>query len=438
MISAHAAKGLEWDVVAVPGVQEGSWPDLRPRGSLLHGAELLDRAAGGEGRGPHTAELLTDERRLFYVACTRARNRLVVTAVTSDDRAPSRFLDELAGRDVEIQGWPSAPDGRDRRSLHLAELVADLRRAVADPAAAPETAEAAAAQLARLVAAGVPGAHPDQWYGLPGLSTTAPAIPVGEPVAVSPSAVDALTACSLKAVLERRGARTPIGDPQTLGIVVHAAASGLGRGLTEQEVAVEIEAFLGAQDHLPEWQRARAGRAVTAMTAAVADWIRDSGTERRFLGSEVAMDISLPPEPGEANPVRLTGRIDWLAERKDDGRAVVTDFKTGAAQPTRADVIEHIQLATYQLGVALGAFDRVQPGLQPGGAELIHLRSGTPKVIPQPPLDRDGLQLRLHAVRSAAGRLAAAAATAQENKYCERCPVRTSCPLQPEGRQVTR
>jgi superfamily I DNA/RNA helicase len=35
ILTAHASKGLEWDVVCVAGVQEGIWPDLRRRGSLL-------------------------------------------------------------------------------------------------------------------------------------------------------------------------------------------------------------------------------------------------------------------------------------------------------------------------------------------------------------------------------------------------------------------
>ena len=73
-----------------------------------------------------------------------------------------------------------------------------------------------------------------------------------------------------------------------------------------------------------------------------------------------------------------------------------------------------------------------------GGAELVFLRSGTPNVRHQPPLDpADALAWR-GTVREAAERLASSVSVAQENRYCERCPVRSSCPLQPEGRQVTR
>ncbi|WP_425413316.1 ATP-dependent helicase, partial [Micromonospora rosaria] len=109
LLTAHAAKGQEWDLVAVAGVQEGVWPDLRLRGSLLGSERLVDVLAGradGAGRLAglvgQTSALLDEERRLFHVAVTRARRRLLVSAVASasvggDDHEeqPSRFLYEL-------------------------------------------------------------------------------------------------------------------------------------------------------------------------------------------------------------------------------------------------------------------------------------------------------------------------------------------------------
>ena len=68
------------------------------------------------------ARLLAEERRLFYVAVTRARRELIVTAVGAEDgeERPSRFLTELAGDGIEIEQvagtgrrWLSLP-GPDR------------------------------------------------------------------------------------------------------------------------------------------------------------------------------------------------------------------------------------------------------------------------------------------------------------------------------------
>ena len=122
LLTAHRSKGLEWHLVVVAHVQEGAWPDLRRRNTLL-GADRIGR----DGLVPPLtpAALLAEERRLFYVAATRARRRLVVTAVASPDddgEQPSRFLHEIgAGEPVHHQGRP-------RRPLSLAGLVAELRR----------------------------------------------------------------------------------------------------------------------------------------------------------------------------------------------------------------------------------------------------------------------------------------------------------------------
>ncbi len=88
ILTAHRSKGLEWDVVVVAGVQEGTWPDLRARSSLLSMDELVTRparpltrrlrpAGRRAGRTPprprSPPNCSAEERRLFYVAVTRAR-----------------------------------------------------------------------------------------------------------------------------------------------------------------------------------------------------------------------------------------------------------------------------------------------------------------------------------------------------------------------------
>ncbi len=110
----------------VAHVQQDGWPDLRRRSTLLQ----ADRIGEGQVVPPvSTRELLMEERRLFYVACTRARQRLVVTAVASaedEGEQPSRFLEELGVTVDKVVGRPTRP-------LSMAGLVSELRRTVADP-----------------------------------------------------------------------------------------------------------------------------------------------------------------------------------------------------------------------------------------------------------------------------------------------------------------
>jgi superfamily I DNA/RNA helicase len=503
VLSAHAAKGLEWDVVCLAGVAEGRWPVLRARQSLLGTEEVLDAAAGLPVTLVDSSAAVQEERRLFYVAATRARFRLIATSVADQDTVPSRFLNELAGSESDLAtGWPSDIDGSERRSLHLTDLVAELRRVVTDPAVPERTLQLAAAQLARLAAAGVIGAHPRDWYGLDERSTDRPPVPDGHPVTISPSTVESLAACALRGVLERRGARGGSSQQQIEGIVVHAMVDGLAKGVARVDLLAEMEGFLAQQSQLPPWLVARTRRALASMLTAAETWIAELPANRTLAGSEVRLRVAVPPpgpvssepdpnavrrnvessalpqpdgvdadsvssdrrvetrgqatdlKPALANrPVRLEGRADRL-DRGSDGSLIIVDFKTGATVPSRATVAENVQLAVYQLAVQLGGAAGLGDSLigagsptsaasapagpaRSGGAELVFLRSGL-NVRRQPPLEPDAHQHWAKVVREAAEQLASSASTARENKYCERCPVRSSCPLQPEGRQVTR
>jgi superfamily I DNA/RNA helicase/RecB family exonuclease len=446
LMTAHRSKGLEWRLVVVAGVQEGLWPDLRRRGSLLE-ADRIGRDGLAEPLTP--GALLAEERRLFYVAATRARERLVVTAVKApadDGDQPSRFLTELGVEPKDVTGRP-------RRPLSVAALVAELRATVVDPRVSDTLRQAAARRLARLAALAdedgrplVPSAHPYRWWGM--FEPTESKVPLrnrDQPVVLSGSALDQLAnTCALQWFLGREvKADAPATVAQGFGNVVHVLADEVASGHTPADLDVLMERLDSVWNALAfdaPWKSAQEKENARVALERFLKWHVMDRTGRTPVASEHDFDVTL--EAGEVE-VRIRGQMDRV-EADGEGRAYVVDFKTGKQPVSSAEVERHPQLAVYQLAVREGAVDEAFDGVrpEPGGAELVQLRQGAPKrdggetlpkVQAQEPLEGEWVGDLL---ATAAGKVLDERFTPNAGQHCSHCAFRASCSVQPEGRHV--
>jgi superfamily I DNA/RNA helicase/RecB family exonuclease len=444
LLTAHRAKGLEWRLVVVAHVQQESWPDLRRRATLLQADRI-----GAEGVVPAVSarELLLEERRLFYVACTRARQRLVVTAVAAnedDGEQPSRFLAELGVTIRHVSGRPARP-------LSMSGLVSELRRTVADPATSEPLRQAAARRLSRLAdeRAGsrplVPQADPGSWWGTRSPSRSAQPVrdPDG-PVPVSASLLESVLVCPTRWFLEREaGGVARAHQSANVGELVHALAERVASGeladASVDDLMGHVEQVWDRLDFRTPWSRAREHTRIRIALARFLAWHRDN--PRTLVGMEAPFSTVLELEDGER--VTLSGYADRL-ELDSSGRIVVVDLKSGRSAPSGAAVQRHVQLGLYQLAVDRGAVaELVGSGeAAAGGAELVQLglEDGSDRAVvqAQAPQADDGPERDLlrQQLGDTAAMLRAEVFPARAGQHCRDCAFVSLCPVKGAGSVV--
>ena len=363
--------GVEVDTVVVTGLQDGAWPNLRLRGSLL-GARRLVEHSRGDPELAHLDErraVLADELRIFALAVSRARSRLVVAALDSDDETPSPLVELVAERGGAL------PVEHGDRPLALRPLVARLRRALTSDRGSAEERRAAAAALAALAADGVPGAHPDGWRGLAPVSTDAPVHDLSDPeerVPVSPSRIEAIERSPMEAFVEQMGGGSR-SAATGIGTLVHAVLEH-ATSHDPEELWAALQERWGELRFESEWEAERqsrlARRAIDALAAYLADTEADGG---RVVAAErgVRLDVA---------PAVLTGTIDRV-EAYPDG-IVIMDLKTGRRIPSAPEAAEHPQLGAYQLAHAEGALAEGEEGTRPLREARLVYTSSTSKKAP--------------------------------------------------------
>ncbi|WP_210479353.1 ATP-dependent DNA helicase [Naasia sp. SYSU D00948] len=389
--------GAEFDVVAVSALQDGVWPNLRLRGTLLHPGKLADALDGIPSEDVDARKLvLDDELRMFALAVSRARTHLVLTCVSNVDEQPSSLLRLL----------PDIPPerGGERLPLTLRGLVGALRRTLSS-----DPSSAGASALARLRDEAVPGADPDSWYGVLPPSTQRPLADLEDPevrVSVSPSKLATVEKSPLGWFVDVMAA-TPSGFAASIGTVLHAAMEKLsttpGADLSAQAVMAAVDErwneFSFESPWLEEYERRRTGRLAEGLADYLAAFERDG---HRLLGAESEFEF-------EVDRALVRGTIDRV-ELTADGAVVIVDLKTGRRWPAKDELPGHAQLGMYQLAAASGALPAIPADGVGGGAKLLFVADGVGgrlfREAAQEPLTDEALEEFRCRVRAAAETMA--------------------------------
>lgn len=263
------AAGRHWNLVFLPSLQQGQWPNLTPRNTLFGGEELADVMLHGElsdtvttSAGRQDAQLaavLASEQKSFLVALTRADECAVMSAVLNDDHVPSDFLygyvpewfDRDRDADMERREYAAIGSQGDYAGLESDPrgLIAAARSVLAmEPSDSPKARDAAET-LALLASRGMRAADPDCWPFVeePVSPAERKALQDGKTrqsdvVTLSPSAVDNLWACPVCWMLENRFSGPRMGSVATnFGSLIHAVAQKAtesGLDMPEQHTAI--------------------------------------------------------------------------------------------------------------------------------------------------------------------------------------------------------
>jgi DNA helicase-2/ATP-dependent DNA helicase PcrA len=383
LMTAHLAKGLEFPHVFILRANTGSFPCSFREPLVEFPNELRDPDSVGEGddKALHNCE----ERRLFYVAMTRARDSLRIYAKQGigKDKTPAGLVRELL-RDSNLGSWVRS------------------RPAVASQG--PITLLAAAS-------AAYPGAsRAAEWLDLPAAA--------GLHGRLSASAVESYERCPLQFKLERdwKMSRKPVAAVQ-YGAAVHRVlrtyydSVRLGRPKSDDDL---IELFRQdlAGEKIPDlYQHELYEEQGVAQLKEFLAAARKQGLPE-VLHTEEWFDIRI-------EGTIVTGRIDRI-DRAPDSRVAIVDYKTGKARD-QEDADESLQLSIYALAA------RQKWGYEVDSLIFYNLAENVPVVT-----RRNEGQLREARERVLAAAAGIASGDFQPNPefHCTFCAYRSICPTQ--------
>jgi DNA helicase-2/ATP-dependent DNA helicase PcrA len=408
MMSVHAAKGLEFPVVFILSVAPRRFPSTE-RKPVIAFPDALRKAPA-----PPENLHLQEERRLFFVAMTRAQQRLYVSSVKTGKK-PSRFIEDLlsgaavTAQDIETIQVPevAAPPAPAPRRLTLTETRAPEGR---QGSLFSESALATATARTDLI----------------GWATQAPEMAAGEKLQLSASAIEQYEDCPQKFKFSHY-LKIPTG-PQaalTFGNVMHQCVrryfelrkQGLPRFEEIAELYHRAWRATGFEDDYQEQEYKKAG------LAQLEEFVRrheSSAIPAEKVRSEETFALDL-------GDVVLEGRIDQInplesAKRGGDSAVELVDYKTGRPRSEK-DAEKSLQLSIYALAA------REQMKLHPARLTFYNLTNN--QAVSTARTEED-LKAVVREVREVAAQIRGGDFSPRPGFVCRWCDYRPVCPAHEE------
>ncbi|HEX5407416.1 MAG TPA: UvrD-helicase domain-containing protein [Pseudonocardiaceae bacterium] len=376
ILTVHAAKGLEWEIVAVPHLVAGVFPGKRRSSSWLRSITELPADLRGDAEDLPTLQLMNDfnrkevevalvahddafearrlveERRLCYVALTRAEHTLLVSGhwwgeSGTKPRGPSAFLHEIhAGLVVTptvgtVAEWADQPD--EDAENPLAEYARTMQWP-ADPLGERRFSLTEGAELVRTaMAADTAG---DDEYDEDGWARDVDVLLAERAAAASQRERVLLPAqLTVSQLVEladdpdglARRLRRPLPFPPNPSTRRGTAFHGWLEERFSASRLIDVDELPGSadQDDVPP---------DTTLTTLQAAFLASAWADR------MPYDVEVPFET-EISGVTVRGRMDAVF-RDEDGGWTVVDWKTGALPDEGRLPALAVQLAAYRLAWA--------------------------------------------------------------------------------------
>jgi DNA helicase-2/ATP-dependent DNA helicase PcrA len=403
MMTVHAAKGLEFPVVIVLGVGSRRFPHRQQK-------PVIEFPEGLRKGPPPPADIsLEEERRLFFVAITRAQQQLYISSLAGPGKKPSRFVEDVLSdaairiRDLQTFEVPA-----------VKEATPTPRR----PAPSPSRQERDG-QSRLFEAAGADSLHPPvaEW------AAADPPCAGDGLLQLSATAIETYLDCPLKFKFSH-ALKIPTG-PQaalTFGNVMHQSIRRYFELRRQKPPTVEeMEEFYlstwksaGFEDDYQEAAYQRTGR---DQLRAFVERQNAAPIEGENVRTEQAFQL-------EVDDVLLEGRIDQInpLDSARSNRVELVDYKTGRPR-TQKDADHSLQLSIYALAA------RRQFKLDPARLTFYNLTNNQPVWSVRTEKDLEAARARIREVADAIRRLIFPATPGYVCRHCDYVPI---CPAHEE------